>query len=68
VNYYILFRLLIKRDLPACIIRMLINMYTGHLNRISWVMSDYFNALKLNDVKKGGMISRFCFVFLFMIC
>jgi len=27
VNYCKLFRLLIKRDLPACIIRVLINMY-----------------------------------------
>jgi len=61
VNYCKLFRLLIKRDLPACIIRVLINMYTGHLIRISWagVMSDYFNAL--NGVKQGGVISPILF-------
>jgi len=35
VNYCKL-RLLIKRDLPACIIRVLITMYTGHFIRISW--------------------------------
>jgi len=40
----------VKRDLPACIIRVLINMYIGHLIRII-----YFNAL--NDVKQGGVIS-----------
>jgi len=36
VNYCKLFRLVIKRALPACIIRVLINMFTGHLIRISW--------------------------------
>jgi len=61
VNYRKLFRLLIKRDLPACIIRVLINMYTDHLIRISWagVMSDYLNAL--NCVKQGGVISPILF-------
>jgi len=61
VNYCKLFRLLIKLDLPACIIRVSINMYTGHLIRISWagVMSDYFNAL--NGVKQGGVINPYLF-------
>ena len=61
VNYCKLFRLLIKRDLPGCIIRALINMYTGHLMRISWagVVSDYFNAL--NGVKQGEVISPILF-------
>jgi len=38
VNYCKVFRLLIKLDMPACIIRVLINMYrpTGHLICISW--------------------------------
>jgi len=57
VNYCNLFRLLIKRDLPACIIRVLINMYIGHLIRISW--ADHFNAL--NGVKQGGVISPVLF-------
>jgi len=58
VNYCTLFRLLILRDLPACIIRVLIKMYTGNLIRISYagVMSDYFNAL--NGVKQGPIL--FC--------
>jgi hypothetical protein len=61
VNYCKLFRLLMKRDLPACIIRVLMNMYTGHLIRISWagVMSGYFNAL--NGVKQGGVVSPVLF-------
>jgi len=36
LKYCKLFRLLVKRDLPACIIRVLIYMYTSHLMRISW--------------------------------
>jgi hypothetical protein len=61
VNYIKLFNLLIKRGLPACIIRALINMYTGHLIRISWagVVSDYFAAL--NGVKQGGVVSPVLF-------
>jgi len=61
VNYCKLFRLPIKRDLPACTIRVLINMYTGHLIRICWalVMSDYFHAL--DGVKQGGVISPILF-------
>jgi len=64
LNYCKLFRLLNKRDLPACIIRVLINMYTGHLIRISWagVLSDYINVL--NGVKQGGVINPI----LFCIC
>jgi len=61
VNFCKLFRLLIKRGLPACIVRTLINMYTGHLIRVSWagVMSNYFTAL--NGVKQGGVVSPILF-------
>jgi hypothetical protein len=46
VNYCKLLRLLIKRDKLASIIRVLLNMYAGHLIRISWhgVMSGYIKA------------------------
>jgi len=61
VNYGKLFHLLVKRHLPACIIRTLVNMYTGHLIRVSWagVMSDYFSAL--NGVNQGGVVSPILF-------
>ena len=61
MNYCKLFRLLIKRDLPACIIHVLLNVCTCHLIRISWdgVMSDYFNAL--NGMKQGGVVSPILF-------
>ena len=68
VNYCKLFCLLIKQDLLACINRVLINMYTGHLISISWagVMSDYCNAL--NGVKRVRWLAQFCFVVILMIC
>jgi len=61
VNYCKLLRLLIRRDLPICIIRVLIYIYTSHLIRISWagVMSDYFNAY--NGVEQGELISPILF-------
>ena len=61
VNYCKLFRLLIKRNLPPIVVRVLINMYTGHSIRISWagMMSNYFAAQ--NGVKQGGVISPVLF-------
>jgi len=49
VNYYKLFRLFIRCDLPACTIRVLINM----------PLNVYLNAL--NSVKQGGVISPILF-------
>jgi Reverse transcriptase (RNA-dependent DNA polymerase) len=56
VNYCKLFKLLIKRQLPAHVIRLLINMYSNNLVRIAWggVLSDYFSAI--NGVKQGGVL------------
>ena len=61
VNYVKLFRLLLKRELPLCIIRTLINMYTGQLIRVSWagVLSQFFAAK--NGVKQGGVVSPILF-------
>ena len=61
VHYCKLFRLLIKRGLPACIVRILINMYTGNQVRVLWagLASDYF-AVR-NGVKQGGVISPILF-------
>jgi hypothetical protein len=57
VNYCKLFKLLIKRQLPAHVIRLLINMYSNNFVRIAWggVLSDYF--LAVNGVKQGGVLS-----------
>ena len=61
VNYVKLFRLLLKRGLPLCIVRTLICMYTGQLIRVSWagVMSQFFSAT--NGVKQGGVVSPILF-------
>jgi len=61
IQYCKLFRLLVKRGLPACIVRILINLYTGNMVRVLWagLTSDYFTAL--NGVKQGGVISPILF-------
>lgn len=57
VHYCKLFRLLIKRKLPSCIVRTLINLYTSSEVRILWagLTSDFF--VVSNGVKQGGVIS-----------
>lgn len=61
VRYCKLFRLLLRRGLPACIIRILIVLYTTSEVRVLWagLYSDYFSAL--NGVKQGGVISPILF-------
>jgi len=70
VNYCKLFRLLIKRHLPAHVICLLINMYSNNLVRITWggVVFDYFSAV--NEVKQGGVLSPvlYCIVCILTIC
>lgn len=61
VNYSKLFRLLVDRGLPACITRLLINLYTVNQVRVLWagITSDLFTAI--NGVKQGGVISPVLF-------
>jgi len=61
VHYCKLFRLLVKRGLPPCIVRILINLYTVNQVRVLWadLASDFFSAL--NGVKQGGVISPILF-------
>jgi Reverse transcriptase (RNA-dependent DNA polymerase) len=56
-----MFNLLISRQLPATIIRLLINFYTGNYVRVQWggIVSDYF--LAINGVKQGGVLSPVLF-------
>ena len=48
VHYCKLFRLLIKRGIPACFIRTLVYMYFGHSVRVLWagILSTYKVAQK----------------------
>jgi hypothetical protein len=61
VRYCKLFNLLISRQLPAIIVRLLINFYTGNYVRVQWggIVSDYF--LAINGVKQGGVLSPVLF-------
>ena len=61
LQYCKLFKLLVSRHLPAPIIRVLINFYTGNYVRVAWcgIVSDYF--LAINGVKQGGVLSPVLF-------
>jgi hypothetical protein len=62
VRYCKLFRLLVNRQVPALIIRVLINFYVGNFVRVQWsgIVSDYF--LAGNGVKQGGVLSPVLFL------
>jgi len=61
VHYCKLFKLLISRQVPACIVRVLINFYTSNYVRVSWcgILSEYF--LAVNGVKQDGVLSPVLF-------
>ena len=62
VHYCKLFRLLINKGLPACIVRVLAVLYTSSQVRVLWagLVSDYFPVP--NGVKQGeGVISPVLF-------
>jgi hypothetical protein len=67
VEYCRLFKLLLSRNIPAFIVRLLLNMYIGQLARIAWNgnFSDSFGVS--NGVKQGGIISPTLFC-LYIIC
>ena len=61
VEYSKLFRQLISRGLPPIIIRLLLNMYVGHVTRVEWngIRSHSFSVC--NGVKQGGIVSPVLF-------
>ena len=61
LHYCKMFKLLVKRGLPAHVVRLLINLYTNNFVRVSWsgITSAYFTAV--NGVKQGGVLSPVLF-------
>jgi len=61
ISYCKLFRLLSDRDIPPCIIRILLVFYMCNFVRIAWngALSEYFHAA--NGVKQGGVLSPVIF-------
>jgi len=61
VNYSKLFKLLIRRNLPLLLVRIMLNFYISNFVRVSWCgyFSEYF--LATNDVKQGGVLSPVMF-------
>jgi len=61
LHYCKLFKLLLKRQLPVHILRVLINLYTNSCVRVAWgaITSDYFSVV--NGVKQGAVLSPVLF-------
>ena len=64
VQYCKLFSLLLVRQVPPTIIRVLLSIYTGQCVRVLWngIYSDCFTVL--NGVKQGAIISPILFAVL----
>jgi len=61
VRYCKLFRLLVSRQVPALINRVIIQFYVGNFVRVQWcgILSDYF--LACNGVEQGGVLNPILF-------
>ena len=61
VHYGKLFRILLSKDIPRCIIRLILDSYIRQTACVTWnsVKSTYFNIS--NGVKQGGVISPIFF-------
>ena len=67
VEYCKLFRLPVGRDLPSAWFRVLMNIYNNSSAKIAW--NNICSALFLvdNGVKQGGVMSRYNFVFIYLL-
>ena len=65
MEYCKLFRMLIKRNLPFVVLRLLCNMYLHHFTRIERNGLRSVSFRVLNGVKQGGIVSpiMFCVYF-----
>ena len=61
INYCKLFRLLFKRNLPAPILRLLINVYVNNNVCVSWAGMKSTPFIALNGVKQGAILSPILF-------
>jgi Reverse transcriptase (RNA-dependent DNA polymerase) len=70
VNYCILFKQLIKRNISIVFIRLLLNIYCNHVTRIAWNGSYSSTFDVQNGVKQGAILSPilFCIYFDGLLC
>jgi len=61
VEYCKLFNGLLRRDITGVYIRLLLNMYTNHVSRVSWNGICCRHFVVGNGVKQGGVISSILF-------
>lgn len=61
VNHFMLFSTLIKRGLPLCFIRMIVNWYSKLFVQVKWESSISSRLLVLSGVRQGGILSPLLF-------
>jgi hypothetical protein len=57
VHYCKLFRLLVKRGLPPCIVRILVNLYTVNQVRVLWAVLPLIIFQSSTESSKEGVIN-----------
>jgi len=68
VHYCMLFKLIISRQVPACIVRVLINFYTSNYVRVSWcgILSEYFFSRQRCQIRRSFEPCYFLFIIMLM--
>ena len=62
VRFDKLFQMLLQRNLPACIIRLLLDMYSRQRNRTVWEGRFSQQFPSANGVRQGGVLSPILFI------
>jgi hypothetical protein len=70
VNYCKLFKLLLSRNIPPLVLRLLLNTYTGQSARVQWNDGLSHSFSISNGVKQGGILSPvlFCVYYDELLC
>ena len=61
INFTKLFDILLKRNIPPCVIRLIVNMYINQKMCVKWNSSTSNDFAVRNGVKQGGILSPILF-------
>ena len=61
LNYWTLFKILIDRDMPLCIVRLLVYWYSKQVFIVRWGNSSSHGFKVSNGVRQGGVLSPYLF-------
>ena len=65
LNHGKLFNILLKRNLPAVVLRFLIDSYTRQVTYVKWNSAKSSPISMLDSVKQGGVLSSVLFWYLY---